>query len=490
MTDLTALSLIDAAAALRTGEVSSTELTQACLDRIQVLEPDIHAFLALTPNLALKQADDADQQLAQWRREGGDPLPLTLGIPVAIKDVLCLEGIPTTCGSKILQGFLPPYTATSVERLIHAGAVVLGKTNTDEFAMGSSTENSAYGPTHNPWDLSRVPGGSSGGSAAAVASHMCYAALGTDTGGSVRQPASFCSVTGIKTSYGRVSRYGLIAYGSSLDTVGALARSSADLLPVFAAIAGHDPLDSTAMTDPVPEITLDDTDLRGLRIGVPREYSIEGMQTEVEAAVQEAVRVFESLGAETREVSLPHTNLALPVYYIIAPAEASANLARYDAVRYGPRLEADKLREQYFATRGALFGQEVKRRIMLGTYALSTGYYDAYYGQAQKVRTLIKDDFEAAFKEVDLIACPVAPTTAFRIGEHSDDPLSMYLEDVFTLPANLAGVPGIAFPVGFDSNHLPIGMQLNAPHLGEAALFRAAHAYQGITSWHKERPLL
>jgi len=490
MTDLTALSLIDAAAALRTGEVSSTELTQACLDRIQVLEPDIHAFLALTPNLALKQADDADQQLAQWRREGGDPLPLTLGIPVAIKDVLCLEGIPTTCGSKILRGFLPPYTATSVERLIHAGAVVLGKTNTDEFAMGSSTENSAYGPTHNPWDLSRVPGGSSGGSAAAVASHMCYAALGTDTGGSVRQPASFCSVTGIKSSYGRVSRYGLIAYGSSLDTVGALARSSADLLPVFAAIAGHDPLDSTTMTDPVPEITLDDTDLRGLRIGVPQEYSIEGMQPEVEAAVQEAVRVFESLGAEAREVSLPHTNLALPVYYIIAPAEASANLARYDAVRYGPRLEGDKLREQYFATRGALFGQEVKRRIMLGTYALSAGYYDAYYGQAQRVRTLIKGDFEAAFKEVDLIACPVAPTTAFRIGEHSDDPLSMYLEDVFTLPANLAGVPGIAFPVGFDSNHLPIGMQLNAPHLGEAALFRAAHAYQGITSWHKEYPLL
>jgi aspartyl-tRNA(Asn)/glutamyl-tRNA(Gln) amidotransferase subunit A len=306
----------------------------------------------------------------------------------------------------------------------------------------------------------------------------------------VRQPASFCSVTGIKSSYGRVSRYGLIAYGSSLDTVGALARSSADLLPVFTAIAGHDPLDSTAMTDPVPEITLDDTDLRGLRIGVPQEYSIEGMQPEVEAAVQEAVRVFESLGAEAREVSLPHTNLALPVYYIIAPAEASANLARYDAVRYGPRLEGDKLREQYFATRGALFGQEVKRRIMLGTYALSAGYYDAYYGQAQKVRTLIKGDFEATFKEVDLIACPVAPTTAFRIGEHSDDPLSMYLEDVFTLPANLAGVPGIAFPVGFDSNHLPIGMQLNAPHLGEAALFRAAHAYQGITSWHKEYPLL
>jgi len=490
MTDLTALSLIEAATALRTGDSSSTELTKACLDRIHALDSRIHAFLALTPDLALKQSKAADQRLAQWRREGGDPLPLTVGIPIAVKDVLCLEDIPTTCGSRILEGFLPPYTATSVERLIHAGAVVLGKTNTDEFAMGSSTENSAFGPTHNPWDLSRVPGGSSGGSAAAVASHMCYAALGTDTGGSVRQPASFCNATGIKTSYGRVSRYGLIAYGSSLDTVGALARSSADLLPIFTAIAGHDPLDSTAMTDPVPKIILDDTDLRGLRIGVPREYFIEGMQPEVEAAVKEAVRVFESLGAKTQDISLPHTDLALPVYYIIAPAEASANLARYDAVRYGPRLEAIKLSEQYFTTRGTLFGQEVKRRIMLGTYALSSGYYDAYYGQAQKVRTLIKGDFQAAFEEVDLIACPVAPTTAFRIGEHGDDPLSMYLEDVFTLPANLAGVPGIAFPVGFDSNRLPIGMQLNAPHLGEEALFRAAHAYQGITSWHKEHPLL
>ena len=490
MTALTALSLIEAATALRTGDLSSTELTTACLDRIHTLDPQIHAFLALTPDLALKQSKAADQRLVQWRREGGDPLPLTVGIPVAVKDVLCLEDVPTTCGSRILEGFLPPYTATSVERLIHAGAVVLGKTNTDEFAMGSSTENSAFGPTHNPWDLSRVPGGSSGGSAAAVACHMCYAALGTDTGGSVRQPASFCNATGIKTSYGRVSRYGLIAYGSSLDTVGALARSSADLLPIFTAIAGHDPLDSTAMTDPVPQIILDDTDLRGLRIGVPREYFIEGMQPEVEAAVKEAVCVFESLGAKTQDISLPHTDLALPVYYIIAPAEASANLARYDAVRYGPRLEATKLREQYFATRGSLFGQEVKRRIMLGTYALSSGYYDAYYGQAQKVRTLIKGDFQAAFEEVDLIACPVAPTTAFRIGEHGDDPLSMYLEDVFTLPANLAGVPGIAFPVGFDSNRLPIGMQLNAPHLGEEALFRAAHAYQGITSWHKEHPLL
>lgn len=490
MTDLVTLSFIDAAAALRNGDISSTELTRACLDRIQATEHEIHAFLTLTPDLALEQAEAADNRLMTWRQDGGKPLPQTLGIPMAIKDVLCLEDVPATCGSKILEGFRPPYTATSVSRLIEAGVVVLGKTNTDEFAMGSSTENSAYGPTRNPWDTARVPGGSSGGSAAAVASDMCYAALGTDTGGSVRQPASFCGVTGIKTSYGRVSRYGLIAYGSSLDTVGVLAGSASDLLPVFTAIAGHDPLDSTSMNEPVPKIHLNDINLMGLKIGVPKEYFIEGIQSEVEAAVREAVRVFESLGAEVREISLPHTDLALPVYYIIAPAEASANLARYDAVRYGPRLETAELHEQYFATRGALFGAEVKRRIMLGTYALSAGYYDAYYGQAQKVRTLIKSDFETAFNDVDLIACPVTPTTAFPFGEHSDDPLSMYLEDVFTLPANLAGVPGITFPIGLDTEHLPIGMQLNAPHMGESILFRAAHAYQEATSWHKECPQL
>jgi aspartyl-tRNA(Asn)/glutamyl-tRNA(Gln) amidotransferase subunit A len=490
MTDLTELSLLDAAIALRAGEVSSVELTEACMKRIEVLDSQVKAFLALTPDLAREQAEAADQRFKEQRREEGDPLPLTCGIPVAIKDVLCLEGVPTTCGSKILEGFRPPYTATSVQRLIETGAVVLGKTNTDEFAMGSSTENSAYGTTHNPWDLERVPGGSSGGSAAAVAANMCYAALGTDTGGSVRQPASFCGVTGIKTSYGRVSRYGLIAYGSSLDTVGGLTRSTADLLPIFSAIAGHDPLDATAMPDPVPAILLDGVDLKGTRIGVPKEYFIEGIQPEVEKAVQEAVKVYEGLGAEVQEISLPHTDLALPVYYLIAPAEASANLARYDAVRFGPRVESQDLLDQYYDTRGTLFGPEVKRRIMLGTYALSAGYYDAYYGQAQKVRTLIKDDFEQAFRTVDLIACPVAPTTAFRIGEHGDDPLSMYLEDVFTLPANLAGVPGIAFPVGFDPEGLPIGMQLNAPHLGEADLFRAAHAYQQVTTWHKERPPL
>jgi aspartyl-tRNA(Asn)/glutamyl-tRNA(Gln) amidotransferase subunit A len=490
MSTLTDLTLLEAAVSLRNGDIGPVELTQACLARIDGLEPDVHAYLVRTPDLALKQAKVAEKKINDWRKKQDGALPLVHGIPLAIKDVLCLEGVPTTCGSRILEGFRPPYTATSVNRVIEAGAVILGKTNTDEFAMGSSTENSAYGPTHNPWDLDRVPGGSSGGSAASVAAHMSFAALGTDTGGSVRQPASFCGVTGIKTSYGRVSRYGLIAYGSSLDTVGALARSAADLLPIYEAIAGHDPLDSTSVQGDPPGITLDDLDLKGLRIGVPKEYFIEGLQHEVEQAVRSAVSKLEGQGAEVFEISLPHTDLALPVYYLIAPAEASANLARYDAIRFGPRHSSDNLWEQYLDTRGSLFGPEVKRRIMLGSYALSAGYYDAYYGQAQKVRTMIKADFEDAFKSVDLIACPVAPTTAFKIGEHGDDPLSMYLEDVFTLPANLAGIPGIAFPVGFDSDQLPIGMQLLGPHLSEDLLFRVCHAFQQLTNWHKKKPAL
>jgi len=481
---------VEAAGALRAGELSSEELTRACLNRIQALDGQVHAFLHVAEELALEQAQAADRRLAAWRRTAADPPSLLAGIPLAVKDVLCLQGAPATCGSRILEGFRPPYTATSVRRLLDAGAVTLGKTNTDEFAMGSSTENSAYGVTHNPWNLERVPGGSSGGSAAAVAARMCFAALGTDTGGSVRQPASFCGATGLKTSYGRVSRYGLIAYGSSLDTVGALARSAADLAPLFSQMAGHDPLDSTSVQDPVSPIELDGTGLSGLRLGVPREYFIEGLQPAVESAVRQAVAELEALGAVVREVSLPHTDLALPVYYLIAPAEASANLARYDGMRYGPRHGPGQYPEDFFITRGDLFGPEVKRRIMLGTYALSAGYYEAYYGQAQKVRTLIKSDFEAAFAQVDLIACPVAPTTAFAIGQHGDDPLAMYLEDVFTLPANLAGIPGISLPVGFDSDGLPIGMQLMAPHLGEDRLFRAAHAYQQATAWHMEVPPL
>ncbi|MCH8875383.1 MAG: Asp-tRNA(Asn)/Glu-tRNA(Gln) amidotransferase subunit GatA [Chloroflexi bacterium] len=487
MAELTDLSMLEAASALRAGDVSSTELTRACLDRIRAIDGDVHAFLTVTDDLALAQAEAADRK---FKTRPGEELPLVLGIPVAVKDVLCVEGVPTTCGSRILEGYRPPYSATSVTRLVEAGAVILGKANTDEFAMGSSTENSAYGVSHNPWNLDRVPGGSSGGPAAAVAARMCFAALGTDTGGSVRQPAAFCGVSGLKTSYGRISRYGLIAYGSSLDTVGALARNIADLAPIFSLMAGHDPLDSTSVTDPVPEIRLNGADLRELRIGVPKEYFIEGLQPEVETAVREAIDAFRGMGAEIREISLPHTDLAVPVYYLIAPAEASANLARYDGVRYGPRRGPGKYPDDYFVTRGELFGDEVKRRIMLGTYALSAGYYDAYYGQAQKVRTLIKQDFDAAFKDVDLIACPVAPTTAFGIGAHGDDPLSMYLEDVFTLPANLAGIPGLSFPVGFDSDGLPIGMQFMAPHLKEAQLFSAAHTYQSATSWHTSWPEL
>lgn len=488
MSMLVSMSLSEAARALRKGEVSARELADACLDRIGALDDSVHAFLAITPELAQEQADEADRVITEWKRDQSGDLPTLLGIPIAVKDVLCVEGVPTTCGSKILEGFRPPYSATSVSRIVEQGAVVIGKTNTDEFAMGSSTENSAFGTTHNPWNLERVPGGSSGGSAAAVAAHMCYAALGTDTGGSVRQPASFCGVTGIKPSYGRVSRYGLIAYGSSLDTVGALARSTEDLLPLYHAIAGPDPLDSTSLNAPPSLPNLKQRDLGGVVIGVPEEYFIEGIQPEVERAILDAVDVFRSLGARVQEVSLPHTDLALPVYYIIAPAEASANLARYDAVRYGPRIESQELWEQYLSTRGDKFGSEVKRRIMLGTYALSAGYYDAYYGQAQKVRTLIKSDFEQAFETVDLIACPVAPTTAFKIGEHTGDPVSMYLEDVFTLPANLAGIPGIAFPVGFDRAGLPIGMQLNAPHMGETTLLEAAHLYQTETDWHRRFP--
>lgn len=489
MTNLIDLTVLEAARGLRSGDFSSRELTKAFLDQIDRLDGDLHAFLTLTPELALQQAEKADAALAAWRKDPSSPLPALIGIPIAVKDVLCVAGVPCTCGSRILEGFRPPFNATAVERLLARGMVILGKTNTDEFAMGSSTENSAYGPTHNPWDLDRVPGGSSGGSAAAVAARMAPAALGTDTGGSVRQPASFCGVTGLKPTYGRVSRYGLVAYGSSLDVVGAFGRSARDVAAVFTQMAGHDPLDSTSVDLPLPDIRLDDVDnLSGLRIGVPQEYFIEGIQPEVEAGVRQAVRVFESLGAEVKSVSLPHTEYALPVYYLIAPAEASANLARYDGIRYGPRVDAETMWDVFRNTRGEKFGSEVKRRIMLGTYALSAGYYDAYYGQAQKVRTLIKRDFELAFQEVDVIAAPVAPSTAFRFNEHTEDPLAMYLEDVFTLPANLAGVPGLSFPVGFDSQGMPIGMQLMGPHFQEEVLLRAAHIYQQQTDWHTRRP--
>ncbi len=491
-TDIVRWSVSRQLQALQHGEVSAEEVVRAYWERIRRFEPVLHAFLHLVPEeQALAAAREADRRRLQARKHPDEPLPPLLGLPIAVKDVLTVAGMPTTCGSRILEGFVPPYTATAVQRLLEAGVIVLGKTNTDEFAMGSSTENSAYGPTRNPWDLDRVPGGSSGGSAAAVAARMVPVALGTDTGGSVRQPAAFCGVTGLKPTYGRVSRYGLVAYGSSLDVVGVLAPSAADTLPIFLTMAGHDPLDATSVDRPLPSIALEDEpDLRGLRIGLPREYFGEGIQPEVAQAVHQAVEILAELGATVHEVSLPYTEYAVPVYYLLAPAEASANLARYDGIRYGPREQADSLWEVFRRTRGRRFGPEVKRRIMLGTYALSAGYYDAYYAQAQKVRTLIKRDFERAFAQVDLIAAPVAPTTAFRLGEKQDDPLSMYLADIFTISANLAGVPGLAFPVGFDRLGLPIGMQLMAPVWREDVLYRAAHAYQLHTDWHQHVPVV
>lgn len=492
--DLTELALTEMIHGLHRGDFSSRELTLAHLERVHRMEPDLHAFITLTPEAALAAAETADQRLLQGRIAGDPNLPDLLGVPVVVKDVLCVSGIRATAGSRILETFVPPFTATAVKNLLDDGIVVLGKTNTDEFAMGSSTENSAYGPTRNPWDHGRTPGGSSGGSAAAVAARFAPLGLGTDTGGSVRQPAAFCGITGIKPTYGRISRYGLIAYGSSLDVIGVMGRSAADLVSAFTRMAGCDPSDATSLDLPVPEIRLEappEATFSNLRIGIPEEYfpaGEGGIQPDVERLVREAIAIMESLGARVQSIRLPHTEYALPVYYLIAPAEASANLARFDGVRYGPREPAQAMWEVFYNTRGERFGAEVKRRIMLGTYALSAGYYDAYYGRAQKVRTLIKRDFEHAFEKVDVIAAPVAPTTAFRFGEHGDDPLAMYLEDVFTLPANLAGIPALAFPVGFDRAGLPVGMQIMGPHFAEETLFQAAHAYQQITDWHNYKP--
>lgn len=477
------MTITQVAAQLRNGTTSSLALTESLLTRIEKYNPAFNAFLHVNVAGALEQARLADQRL-----QSGAATPLT-GIPVAIKDVLCVKGQPATAGSQILKGYQPPYNATVIEKLLAQGVVILGKTNTDEFAMGSSTENSAFGPTRNPWDPSRVPGGSSGGSAAAVAAGLAFGALGSDTGGSVRQPGALCGVVGLKPSYGRVSRYGLIAFASSLDQVGVLAHTAEDAALLLEAIAGHDPLDGTSMPIPVPNYRAELTrDIKGLKIGLPKEYFIDGVQAEVIEAVRAAVKVLAGLGAEVREVSLPNTNLALSTYYIIAPAEASANLARFDGVRFGPRAEAESLLEMYHQTRGAGFGPEVKRRIMLGTYALSTGYYDAYYLQAQKVRTLIKGDFDNAFKEVDVMAGPTAPTTAFKIGEKVNDPLAMYLADVFTLPGSLAGIAGLSVNCGFDRAGLPIGLQLLSPAFTEARLLRTAHQYQAVTNWHQLRP--
>ncbi|WP_052888256.1 Asp-tRNA(Asn)/Glu-tRNA(Gln) amidotransferase subunit GatA [Thermogemmatispora carboxidivorans] len=487
MSALHELTLSEAATLLRQRQISSVELTRAFLERIEALDERIRAFTLVTADLALQQAQEADQRL----QRGEQVTPLT-GIPLAIKDVICTKDIPTTCSSRMLEHFRPPFNATVMERLQASGAVMLGKTNMDEFAMGSSTEHSAFFPTHNPWDLDRTPGGSSGGSAAAVAAGMAPGALGSDTGGSIRQPAALCNVVGLKPTYGRVSRFGLVAFASSLDQIGPFARTARDAALLLQAIAGPDPRDSTCSPTPVPDYTAELTgEIRGLRIGVPVEYwEAPGIEPSVARVGQEAIQRLRELGAEIREVSLPHTRYGVAAYYIIAPAEASANLARYDGVKYGYSYrDTSDMWEALDKTRQYGFGPEVKRRIMLGTYVLSAGYYDAYYKQAQKVRALIAQDFEHAFEQCDVLVSPASPTVAFKLGEKLSDPYQMYLNDVFTIPANLAGICGISIPSGF-SEGLPVGLQILGNAFAEATILRVADAFQRVTDYHTRRPSL
>jgi aspartyl-tRNA(Asn)/glutamyl-tRNA(Gln) amidotransferase subunit A len=485
MIDLSRLTLASAAEGLRRREFSSVELVRACLERIEATDGLLRAFLTVCADSALREAEAADERLRR-----GEPRSLLDGIPIALKDVFLTRGVRTTCASRILEEFVPPYDGTAVARLRQCGAVLVGKTNLDEFAMGSSTENSAFGPTRNPWDPERGPGGSSGGSAAAVAARQCLGALGTDTGGSIRLPAAFCGIVGLKPTYGRVSRYGIVAYASSLDQVGPLTLDVRDAAILLEAIAGHDPLDSTSVdreVPPYPERL--GGGVRGLRLGVPKEFMASGIEPEVETAIRQALAVLEGLGATTVPVSLPHTRYALATYYLVATAEASSNLARYDGLRYGRRARGvTDLTETYLRSRAEGFGPEVKRRIMLGTYALSAGYYDQYYGKAQRVRTLIRRDFEEAFSRCDLIVGPVSPTTAFRLGEKIADPLTMYLSDVLTIPVNLAGLPGLSVPCGFDRSGLPIGLQIVGRPFSEEQCLRVAFAYEQATEWHRRSP--
>ncbi len=472
---------------IQKGEVSPVQVAQSFLVRIGQVEDQIQAFNTLTPRPALAFAKKFEEM--QRRKE---KLPSLAGIPLAIKDVICTKGVATTCSSKILESYIPPYNATVMSRLNAAGALMLGKTNMDEFAMGSSTENSAFRKTRNPWNPGCVPGGSSGGSAAAVAADMCAGALGSDTGGSIRQPGGFCGIAALKPTYGRVSRYGLVAFASSLDQIGALTKDVRDAAILLKVIAGHDPLDSTSADIPVPDYEAGLTgDIKGLRIGIPAEYFIPGMDSEVESAIHEAIRILEALGAVQEKVSLPHTDYAVATYYLAATAEASSNLARYDGVKYGYRTRrSDHLIDMYMKTRRQGFGSEVKRRIMLGTYALSAGYYDAYYLKALKVRTLIRQDFIEAFTRCDVIVTPTSPTPAFKLGEKTEDPLQMYLSDIFTISVNLAGVPGISINCGFTKSGLPIGLQIIGKPFDEATILRVAHAYQQATPWHTQRPRL
>jgi aspartyl-tRNA(Asn)/glutamyl-tRNA(Gln) amidotransferase subunit A len=481
------LTISELTARLARREVSAREATQACLDQIARVDGQIHAFISFDADDALAQADAADHLRSSGGSGAGRPL---LGVPVAVKDVLAVKDQPLNCGSKILGKFISPYDATVVEKLKAAGAIVFGRLNMDEFAMGSSTENSAFGPTHNPWDIARIPGGSSGGSAAAVAADECFASLGSDTGGSIRQPAALCGCVGLKPTYGRVSRYGLVAFASSLDQIGPFTKDVRDSATLLGVLAGHDPRDSTSVPQPVPDYAAALTgDIKGVKLGLPKEYMIGGLDAQVKAAVDAAVRKFTELGAEIVEISLPHTDYAVATYYIIATAEASANLARFDGIRYGARVEGVNPIELYERTRGAGFGPEVKRRIILGTYVLSSGYYDAYYLRAQKVRTLIRNDFLKAFETVDAIVTPTTPTAAFKLGEKSDDPLQMYLSDIFTISCNLGGICGVSLPCGFTRDpKLPVGLQLLGQPFGEAAMLRLAHAYEQSTPWHKEKP--
>jgi aspartyl-tRNA(Asn)/glutamyl-tRNA(Gln) amidotransferase subunit A len=472
---------------LKKGETTSLAVTESVLSRIKAVDEKIKAYITVTEDAARDQAREADKRL-----KAGDKDSPLLGIPIAVKDNMCTEGIKTTCASKILGNFVPPYDATVVARLKQAGAVICGKPNMDEFAMGSSTENSGFFITKNPWDLERIPGGSSGGSAAAVSADACIGALGSDTGGSIRQPAACCGVTGLKPTYGRVSRYGLVAFASSLDQIGPITKDVTDTALILNVIAGHDAKDSTSAELAVPDFTRSlMKDVKGMTVGMPKEYFIEGMDPEVEKAVRDAVKTLEGLGAKVVEISLPHTAYAVATYYILATSEASSNLARYDGVKYGYRVQNPKdLMDMYRKSRDQGFGMEVKRRIMLGTYALSAGYYDAYYKKGQQARTLIKRDFDEAFKTVNVIATPTAPTAAFKIGEKTTDPLQMYLSDIFTISVNLAGIPGISLPCGFTKTGLPIGLQLLGRHFDEEAVLRAAYAYEQATEWHKKKPKL
>jgi aspartyl-tRNA(Asn)/glutamyl-tRNA(Gln) amidotransferase subunit A len=482
------LSISELTARLAKREVSARGVTEACLNQIQKVDGEVRAFISCDAADALRQADAADAALAGGETHAQRPL---LGVPVAIKDVIAVKGQPLNCGSKILGRFISPYDATVIQKLRSAGAVVFGRLNMDEFAMGSSTENSAFQVTRNPWDTSRIPGGSSGGSAAAVVAHECLAALGSDTGGSIRQPAALCGCVGLKPSYGRVSRYGLVAYASSLDQIGCFGKEVRDAALVVETLAGVDPLDSTSVPQPVPHYAAGLTgDIKGLKLGIAKEYMVGGLDPEVKQAVDAAVKQLAGLGAEIIEISLPHTEYAIATYYIIATAEASANLARFDGIRYGARVEGADPIELYGKTRGAGFGEEVKRRIILGTYVLSSGYYDAYYLRAQKVRTLIRNDFLKAFERVDAIVTPTSPTAACRIGEKTGDPLQMYLLDIFTISANLSGICGISVPCGFTRlPKLPIGLQLLGKPFGEEAILRVAHAYEQSTAWHGEGPV-